>query len=249
MKPSIRLAALSLALHGACHAAPAESDALMAALKRHYPATTFTSIAPSPVKGIYEVVMGRKIAYTDKTGRYFMYGSLVDMKTNDDLTAARSEELTRVDVRKLPIQDAIVRVNGKGRRAIYVFSDPDCPFCRRLEPELDKLDDVTLYIFLYPLESLHSDAARKSQSIWCQGDEKTRASLWHRAVLGGEAIATSECDNPLKRNLALGESLGIRGTPTLIAADGRTLPGMLPAQGIEDWLTRTKSVAAAHSSN
>ena len=249
MKLSLSLATLSLALHGACLAAPSESEALMTALRQHYPATTFTSIAPSPVKGIYEVVMGRKIAYTDKAGRYFMYGSLVDMKTNDDLTAAHSEELTRVDVRKLPIQDAIVRVNGQGRRVIYVFSDPDCPFCRRLEPELDKLDDVTFYIFLYPLEQLHSDAARKAQAIWCQGDEKTRGELWHRVVLGVADIATSECDNPVKRNLALGGSLGIQGTPTLIAADGRTLPGMLPAQGIEAWLDQKRRAAPTSAAN
>ena len=245
MKSSHLIAALGVALHATTHAAPAESDSLLAALKLHYPGTTFTSVAPSQVSGIYEVVMGRKIAYTDKTGRYFMYGSLVDMKTNDDLTAARHETLMRVDVRKLPIRDAIVRVNGTGHRVIYVFSDPDCPFCRRLEPELDKLDDTTFYIFPYPIDQLHPDAGRKARSIWCEGDETARAALWHRAVTSTETIATRECDNPVKRNLALGESLGIQGTPTLVAADGRMLPGMLPAQGIEDWLNAKKAVATA----
>jgi thiol:disulfide interchange protein DsbC len=195
------------------------------------------------------VVVGKKIAYTDRSGRYFMYGSLVDMQTKDDLTAARREELARIDVKKLPIADAIVRVNGKGRRAIYVFSDPDCPFCRRLEPELDKLDDVTVYIFLYPIESLHSDAARKAQSIWCQADERGRPDLWHRVVMRTETIATTECDNPLKRNLALGESLGVLGTPTLVAADGRTLPGMAEAAVIDDWLNHRKTMALAPATN
>jgi thiol:disulfide interchange protein DsbC len=178
-----------------------------------------------------------------------MYGSLVDMKTNDDLTAARVADLSRVDVKKLPLQDAIVRVNGKGRRTIYVFSDPDCPFCRRLEPELDKLDDVTIYVFLYPLESLHSDAARKAQAIWCEADEKKRLALWHGVVSKTQDVATAECANPLKRNLALGEALGLQGTPTLIAADGRMLPGAAPAAAIEDWLNQKKTVAAAPSVN
>ena len=245
MTSSLRLAAFALLVHGACHAAPGESEAVLAALKQKYPQTTFTSVAPAPVKGLYEVVMGRKIAYTDSSGRYFMYGSLVDMKTNDDLTAARAADLSRVDVRKLPLQDAIVRVNGKGRRAIYVFSDPDCPFCRRLEPELDKLDDVTIYVFLYPLESLHSDAARKAQAIWCEADEKKRAELWHRVVSRTQDVATAECANPLKRNLALGEALGLQGTPTLIAADGRTLPGAAPAAAIEDWLNQKRPASTA----
>jgi len=193
--------------------------------------------------------MGRKIAYTDSSGRFFMVGSLVDMTTNDDLTAARREVLSRIDVRKLPLQDAIVRVNGKGRRTLYVFSDPDCPYCRSLEPELDKLDDVTIYIFLYPIESLHSDAARKAQSIWCQADEKGRPALWHRVVTRTETIGTTECENPIQRNVALGASLGLQGTPTIVAADGRTLPGMAPAASIEEWLGQTKKVSLAPASN
>ena len=247
MKTPARLAAAALLALAVGHAAAAESDAVLAALKQKYPATAFTSVSPAPVKGLYEVVMGKKIAYTDKSGRFFMYGSLVDMKTNDDLTAARREELARVDVSKLPPQDAIVRVNGKGRRTLYVFSDPDCPFCRRLEPELDKLDDVTIRIFLYPLEALHSDAARKAEAIWCEGDDKKRGDLWHHAVLRTEEVRTATCDNPLKRNLALGEALGLQGTPTLIAADGRVLPGAAPASNIEEWLNAKKAVATTYS--
>ena len=143
MKPMYRVALLALLVHGACQAVPSatsddDAGALLATLRQKYPATTFTSVAPAQVQGLYEVVMGRKIAYTDRSARYFMVGSLVDMKTNDNLTAARSEELMRVDAGKLPLQDAIVRVNGKGRRKVFVFSDPDCPYCRRLEPELEK---------------------------------------------------------------------------------------------------------------
>lgn len=245
MTTLLRLAAAALLVHAAAQAAPADTEAVLAALKQKYPQTTFTSVAPAAVQGLYEVVMGHRVAYTDSAGRYFLYGSLVDMKTNDDLTAARVEELSRVDIRRLPLRDAMVRVNGKGRRALYVFSDPDCPYCRRLEPELDKLDDVTIYVFLYPLESLHSDAARKAQSIWCEADEKKRLELWHRVVLKTQDVATAECPNPLQRNLALGESLGLRGTPTLIAADGRTLPGVVPAAAIEDWLRPRKPTPAA----
>ena len=251
MKTPIRLAAITAAvlLNAGAHAASSDTDAVLAMLKQKYPGTAFSSVAPAPVKGLYEVVMGRKIAYTDKSGRYFVYGSVVDMQTSDDLTAARQQDLLQVDTSKLPLKDAITRVNGQGRRTIYVFSDPDCPYCRRLEGELDKLDDVTIHIFLYPIASLHSDAARKAQTIWCQGDAKKRLDLWHRAVANNEDVPTTQCDNPLKRNLALGESLGVEGTPTLVAADGRRLPGLLPANRIEEWLGLTKAVATAKTTN
>jgi thiol:disulfide interchange protein DsbC len=249
MTTRLRLAAIALLLHAGAHAAPSESDAVLATLKQKYPGTSFASVAPAPVKGLYEVVMGRKVAYTDKSGRYFVYGSVVDMQTHDDLTAVRQQDLLRVDPAKLPLQDSITRVNGNGRRTVYVFSDPDCPYCRRLEGELDKLDDVTIHIFPYPIESLHSDAARKAQAIWCQGDEKQRLALWRRVVAHNENVATAECDNPLKRNIALGEALGVEGTPTLVAVDGRRLPGLLPAERIEEWLGLTRPAVPTRAAN
>jgi thiol:disulfide interchange protein DsbC len=250
MNTLTRLGAIAaLCLHAGAQAAASESDAVLATLKQQYPATAFTSVAPAPVQGLYEVVMGRKIAYTDRSGRFFVYGSVVDMRTHDDLTAARQQDLLRVDPARLPLRDAITRVNGQGRRTVYVFSDPDCPYCRRLEGELDKLDDVTIHIFPYPIESLHSDAARKAQAIWCQGDEKKRLALWRRVVANDEDVATAECDNPLRRNVALGESLGVEGTPTLVAADGRRLPGLLPAARIDEWLALTRPVATSKAPN
>ena len=249
MTSLLRLAALVLLAHAGAHAASAESDTLLATLKQKYPETTFTSVVPAPVRGLYEVVIGRRIVYTDASGRYFMYGSLVDMKNNQDLTAARVADISRVDVSKLPLHDALMRINGKGRRTMYLFSDPDCPYCGRLEPELDKLDDVTIYVFPFPLESLHSDAARKAQAIWCEANEKKRLELWHRVVLKAQDVVTAECPNPLKRNLALGEALGVLGTPTLIAPDGRMLQGAAPAARIEEWLSQKKTASATSATN
>ncbi|MEP6502796.1 MAG: DsbC family protein [Betaproteobacteria bacterium] len=236
----LRLLALCLLAHvGASHA-QRDTDALLATLKATYPTMTIDAVNKTPVPGLYEVVLGRQLAYTDASGRYFMFGSVVDMQTREDLSATRLELLSRIDVRTLPLKDAFTRVVGKGRRHLYVFSDPDCPYCRRLEPELDKLDDVTIHTFLYPIAQLHSDAGRKAESIWCQGDDKARWARWHHVVGHDDAVETRQCDNPLERNLALGQSLGVVGTPTLVAADGRTLPGMKPAAFIEGWLAPTK---------
>ena len=243
----LRLAALCLlATAGAVHAQSAkDADALRATLKARYPALAIDAVNRTPVSGLYEVVMGRKLAYSDATGRYFMFGSVVDMNTHEDLSAARLEVISRVDVRALPLKDAFTRVVGKGRRHLYVFSDPDCPYCRRLEPELDKLDDVTIHTFLYPVAQLHDDAGRKAETIWCKGDDKARWAAWHEIVGRDDPVETRKCDNPLERNLALGQLLGVAGTPTLIAGDGRTITGMRPAAVIDGWLEPEKVAAQA----
>ena len=241
----LRLLVLCLLAHAGTSHAQKETDPLLGSLKQKYPAMAIDAVNKTPVPGLFEVVMGRKLAYTEATGRYFMFGSVIDMQSHQDLSAARLEELARVDVRTLPLKDSFTHVVGSGRRHLYVFSDPDCPYCRRLEPELDRLEDVTIHTFLYPLAQLHADAGRKAEAIWCQGDDKARWALWDRVVGHDEAVQTRTCDNPLERNLALGQSLGVIGTPTLVAPDGRILPGTRDARVIDGWLEQSKTVAQA----
>lgn len=199
-------------------------------LKDQYPATKITAVRESPAKGIYEVIMGRNIAYTDEAGRYMIFGHLYDMKEQKDLTAGVLEALNKVDTSLLPKRDAIKKVQGKGGRTLFVFSDPDCPYCKRLEAELAKLDNVTIYTLLYPLDGLHPDARRKAEAIWCAED---RVKAWDAFMQKGTLPESRSCDNPVDRNVRLGNSLGINGTPTIIFEDGALAPGMLPAAEIE----------------
>lgn len=211
-------------------------------LREQYPATRITSVRETPVRGIYEVVMGRNVAYTDEAARYMLFGHLYDMKEQKDLTAALVDELNRVDVAALPLADAIRTVRGKGERKLWVFSDPDCPYCKRLEAELAKLDNVSIYTFLYPLDGLHPDARRKAQAIWCAKD---RAKAWEAFMASGKIPEGSPCDNPVDRILRLGASLGINGTPTLVFEDGSMSPGLLQALEIERRLTASRPAGAA----
>lgn len=210
----------------------AGADDVEKRLKEQYPATKITSVRESPVKGVYEVVMGRNVAYTDESGRYMLFGHLYDMQEQKDLTAQRLDEINRIDVSALPLGDAIKTVKGDGSRTLYVFSDPDCPFCQRLEREtMPKLDNVTIYTFLYPLEGLHPDAKRKAETIWCAKD---RAKAWGDFMTSGKLPGGSnKCDNPVDRNIRLGSSLGINGTPTIIMSDGAMVPGFVPASELE----------------
>jgi thiol:disulfide interchange protein DsbC len=202
-------------------------------LARLYPATRFDGLTPSPVAGFYEVVLGNSPAYVDASGRYFLFGHLFDMAEQRDLTAERLQELQRVDFARLALSDAITEVRGDGRRVLAVFSDPDCPYCRQLEAQLSGLTDVTIHLFLMPLEELHPLARRKAISVWCASD---RLQAWRAVMRKNLDPVRADCPNPLDRILTLAQSLGLQATPTLIASDGRMAAGAMSAEQLETWL-------------
>jgi len=242
MKSSLKILAIVLTvLATTAHAGQGESnlDAIGNKLRALYPATQFNEIRPSQFEGVYEVVMGKNVGYTDKDGRYFLFGHIFDMQTRQDLTQQRIDELNKVNFSELPLKDAIKDVHGKGKRKLAVFADPDCPYCRKLEQDLLRLDNVTIYTFPFPLEGLHPDATRKAKSIWCSAK---RQSAWHDYLVSNkQPTANTDCDNPIDRNIQLGQKLGINGTPTLVAEDGRIMPGAASVEQIEDWLNQKGS--------
>jgi thiol:disulfide interchange protein DsbC len=202
-----------------------------------YPKTRFTSVRKAPVSGLFEVVMGDNVAYTDASGRYFIFGHLFDMATQVDLTAQRQSDTKRSEFPAQFLANAIKTVRGDGSRVFAVFSDPACRYCKTLEGELARLDNVTIYTFLYPIETLHPEAKTTAIAVWCAPD---RQQAWTRAVLAGTVPKLVACNNPVNDNLVLGTRLGVVGTPTIIAADGRLLPGAVPAEKLDLWLNATK---------
>lgn len=233
------IAAISLGAVIATGAVAADdSAALREILARQLPATRVDGVQATPVAGVYEVTMGKNVAYVDASGRYFMFGHLYDMVAQQDLTSARKPAVDQIDFAKLPFDDAIKFVYGNGRRKIAIFSDPDCPFCRQLEPELAQLTDATVYVFAAPYPSLHPEAVNKSISIWCSTD---RAKAWKTyANTGLLTRANGVCDNPIERNMALRDRLGIMGTPTIITADGQKRPGRASIAELNQWLVATR---------
>lgn len=165
-----------LLLTGSSFAGEAE---IRKAIQAAYPKLHVEKISKTPYNGLYEVYLNGQIIYTDdKFSFLIVEGRLVDPKTKTDVTRERLEALTRIDFSTLPLDQAIKVVKGNGSRKIAVFSDPDCPYCKRLEDrELSKIDNVTVYTFLYPLEQLHPDAGRKATAIWCSAD---RGKAWCR---------------------------------------------------------------------
>ena len=205
-------------------------------LHARYPSTQISDVHATAIDGIYEVVMGKNIGYTNSEGRYFMFGHIFDMTTQQDVTQQRIDALNVVNFSQLPLKDAIKTVRGKGQRMLAIFSDPDCPYCKKLANELPKLDNVTIYTFLMPLDGLHPEASKKAKAIWCSTNKSQ--ALENYMLHDKTPDMNKTCDNPIDRNVQLGQKLNINGTPTLISADGRVLPGMAAADQLEKFIAK-----------
>ncbi len=214
----------------------ADEASLKKAIEAAYPKFKVESVIKTPYAGLYEVFMGGQIVYTDEKLTFLIAeGRLVDPKTKKDVTGERMEELTKVDFNSLPLDQAIKVVKGNGSRKLVVFSDVDCPFCKKLEQnELTNIDNVTVYTFLYPIEQLHPDAANKSKSIWCASN---RVKAWNDWIFNNKLPASAaNCEVPLERVGELARKMGITSTPTLIFSDGRRMLGAQPHKEIEKYL-------------
>ena len=197
-------------------------------------------VRKAAVPGLYEIrVNGSEIYYTDAQANYLIQGSVIDTKQRRNLTEERIDKLTAVKFEALPLKDAFTIVRGNGQRKMAVFEDPNCGYCKRFERDLQKVDNVTVYMFLYPI--LGADSTEKSKAIWCAKD---RAQAWQDWMVRDQALSTTAatCDvSALTRNVELGRTYKITGTPTLVFVDGSRVPGAIDAKEVEKRLNDVKS--------
>jgi len=226
-----RIVTLCAVLAGlAAGSASASEAAIRKAVQARFPDIPVDSVSKTPFGGIYEIVLGGRILYTDEKVSYIFIGSLLDTRGvgERDLTAERSAQLAAQTLRKSTDQ-AIKRVRGNGKRVIYTFEDPNCGYCKQLQRELTKVTDVTIYTFLWPI--LSPDSVDKSKAIWCAKD---RAKAWDDFMLRGAAPqGDGRCDTPIDKNKLLAQRFRINGTPAIFFADGSMNGGYLPADQLE----------------
>ena len=211
----------------------ADEAKLRAALQAKLPKVPIDSIARTPFPGIFEVVTGGEIVYTDARGEFMMGGTLYDLR------GAQPRNITQDTQQKIAAKvitsshdSAIKMVRGNGRRVIYTFEDPNCGYCKELYKELAKMTDITVYTFLLPI--LSPDSADKSRAIWCSRD---RARAWEQIMTKGALTeAGKPCETPLQKNAQMAQKLNIRGTPAIYLASGQQLGGFVPSQQIEQAL-------------
>ena len=226
-------AALGLAL-----SASAQESAIRKTLAERIPQLEkIDEVRTTPMTGLYEVRTGTDVFYTDAKGNFLIQGELIDTKARRNLTEDRIAKLSAVDFSALPLKDAFVTVRGDGKRQLVVFADPNCGYCKRFERYLQKIDNVTVHTFLYPI--LSPDSAEKSNNVWCAKD---RTAAWDDWMLRDKTPASASCDTAaLQRNLAFGKKHKITGTPTLILSDGSRVPGAIAAADLEKRLTDAAS--------
>lgn len=187
------------------------------------------SITKSGYLGLYEVYADGTIFYTDEKGSAYVFGNLVDAKTRQSVTEARMAKLNAIKFADLPLDSAVKQVKGNGSRTLVTFEDPNCGYCKRLAKDLQKLDNVTIYTFLYPI--LSQDSVDKAKQIWCSAD---KVKAWNDLMLDGRAPSgKGDCTTPTQKVVELGQKYNIRGTPTLVFTDGERIPGAVPLDRIE----------------
>jgi 2-polyprenylphenol 6-hydroxylase len=193
-------------------------------------------VQPAPIPGLWEVRFrnedGMRVIYTDSTGAYVIDGNIHEVRTNRDLTEERLRKLNAIKFEALPLDQAVKVQRGNGRRVMAMFSDPYCPYCVKFEKVLQQVNDITVYVFMYPV--IRPMNADHSKAVWCSPD---RAKAWLELALDHKRpSAPASCDNPVEKNLQLGRSLGVNSTPTLILANGDRVSAGLSATDLTQLL-------------
>lgn len=231
---------LAVALAATCLGAMAQEAVIRKNMAERIPQLkAIDEVTKTGIPGVFEIrVNGTEVYYTDAQANYLIQGNLIDTRQRRNLTEERVEKLTTVKFDALPLKDAFTIVRGNGQRKLAVFEDPNCGYCKRFERDLQKVDNVTIYMFLYPI--LGPDSTEKSKAIWCAKD---RSQAWQDWMVRDQpaSSAAAMCDTTaLARNVELGRTYKITGTPTLIFTNGSRVPGAIDSKQVEKLLTESK---------
>jgi thiol:disulfide interchange protein DsbC len=219
---------------------PAQEAAIRKNLVERLPGLPkIDEIRRTPMNGLFEVRMGNEIVYTDADGSHLIQGQLVDTRSRRDLTQERQDKLNAIAFDSLPLKDAITIVRGNGKRKLALFEDPNCGYCKRFERDLQKVSDITIYLFLMPI--LGAESTEQSRNVWCSKD---KAKAWSDLMTADKPVPPSSpgCDtSALTRNVEYGRKMRITGTPTLIFANGNRVPGAISSAQVEKLLAEAQT--------
>jgi thiol:disulfide interchange protein DsbC len=186
------------------------------------------SVRKTGALGLYEVMVDGELIYTDEKVTHLILGQIIEARSRKNLTEERKQKLSQIKFSDLPLDMAIKQVKGNGKRLLATFEDPNCSYCKKLAQELQGVNNVTIYTFVYPI--LSPDSNEKAKNIWCASD---RVKAWNDFMINNQAPASKNCNHPTEKVVALGRKLNIRGTPTMFFADGSRVPGYMPMATLE----------------
>jgi len=192
--------------------------------------------------GLYEIVMtGGDIYYTDESAAFILSGSLIDLKTKQNVTEARLRQVNAIKWAELPLDQAIKIQRGNGSRKVAIFEDPNCGYCKRFERDLLGVSDITVYVFLYPI--LSPESVEKSKAVWCAAD---KGKMWlDHMTRDANITGDTKCATPIDKILAFGKEKRLGGTPTIIFENGDRIAGAMPLADFEKKLAEAAAAKTA----
>jgi thiol:disulfide interchange protein DsbC len=192
-----------------------------------------TSVKPSAVPGLYEVIAGALVVYVSADGRYLLQGDLFDTKTEQSLTDPSRRTAVKSAIDAMGEKNMIVFSPKHKEHTLTVFTDIDCPYCRKLHSEIGTYLDkgIEVRYMMFPRAGKNSDSYRKAVAVWCSDDRNEALTL----SKAGKAIPMKTCDNPIDRHMELANELGLKGTPLLVLDDGTIQPGYVPAEALAQY--------------
>ena len=230
-----KLVALSaLLFSSSLFADDALNEELATAVSRFLPDVEIDKIQPSPIDGLYQVIIGPEVIYMTKDGSYIVKGEILDINERRNLTEDVRAE-SRVKLLSEIDEGEYIEFAGKNARdAIYVFTDVDCGYCRKLHQDVPELNSrgISVRYLAYPRAGVDSATGQEMSQVWCADDRQSALT----ASKNRKSFEGKSCDDPVAEQYVLGQKLGVRGTPSIYLENGRNLPGYLPPDEIQKQL-------------
>ncbi|QSA99014.1 DsbC family protein [Methylococcus sp. EFPC2] len=205
----------------------ASTQVIEGALKKALPELKPDTIVPAPLKGLYEVTVGPKVFYVSEDGRYIVQGSLIDLETRSDLTEQRLGAARVNALNKVGLDNMIVFKPKTSKHVVYVFTDIDCGYCRKLHSEMAQYqaEGIEIRYLFFPRSGKNTDSWTKAVSVWCAKDRNVALTKAKK----GEAVESKQCENPVEQHMNLGLAMGANGTPMMVTGKGEVIPGYIGA--------------------
>jgi thiol:disulfide interchange protein DsbC len=204
----------------------ADDAAIRARMSKLFKTIPVKSIEKTPLPGLYEVMIGPRIFYTSEDGRYFIKGSMIDLEKRQDLTEIKMATARIQSIKDVGYGQMIRFGPDMSKHEVFVFTDIDCGYCRKLHNQMDDYikNGIAINYLFYPRAGLGSESYDKAVSVWCADDQQSALTK----SKNGANIDKKTCENPVKTHYELGQLLEARGTPLIVTASGEKIPGYVP---------------------
>ena len=236
MRPGLILLLTAALFFGTANADPDREDFLRKAITDVFPDVEITRIKPSPIPGLYEVMLGTEMIYLSEDGRYILQGDLIDLGEKINLSEQEREAARKRVLESIPASETIDFVPGAAQHTVYVFTDITCGYCQLFHRDMAELNGrgVAVRYLAFPRAGVDSESFRDMESVWCAADPNEAMTL----AKGGRPVKPAQCDNPVRRQYELGQTLGVRGTPAIYLENGREMPGYVPPDDLIEALNQ-----------